>query len=203
MKSRESKALFFIFVLVYITSCCNLSNTSGRINGNGDTVSVEIEVSNFDGLIFNGIGNVNIHIKDQFKVVVTTDKNIQKKVLIDVLDNFLLIDQEDKNDIFATVLDIDVYLPKLKSVRSRGSGSIFILDNKSNYLELFISGVGNVFAKGFEVESINVSISGVGNAEIWATKSLSGSISGIGSIYYRGNPSVSVKDNGLGNVRPI
>jgi hypothetical protein len=67
-------------------------------------------------------------------------------------------------------------------------------------LRLSVSGRGKISADQLQVGDARVSISGVGNADLWVTDSLNADISGAGHVHYRGQPKVRQSISGLGSV---
>ena len=70
-------------------------------------------------------------------------------------------------------------------------------------LSLSVSGRGKVLAPQLQVGSARVSISGVGNADLWVTDDLHVDISGAGHVRYFGAPKVRQSISGLGSVDAI
>ena len=62
------------------------------------------------------------------------------------------------------------------------------------------SGRGRVVAPQFQIGTASVSISGVGNADLWVTDELKVDISGAGHVRYSGSPKVRQSISGLGSV---
>jgi len=137
--------------------------------------------------------------REDYKVVVTTDNNLQEFVFVDIKDNFLQINT--KSNIKPTKLIVDVYLPKLQRINLKGVGNVKLSNGNVSDLELSLSGVGNIDAENYQVENITIKQSGVGDSKVWATSSLSGTLSGVGDIHYKGSPAVNVKVSGIGKVK--
>jgi hypothetical protein len=172
--------------------------------GNGNVVSQERQASDFSGIIHEGVGNVNIHYAENYKVVVTTDSNIQDIVTTKVNGNNLYIDEKTKRNFNPTKLTIDVYMPELRDINLNGVGDIKIISGKTSDISMDLSGVGNIDAKNYEAENVVVTLSGTGNIETWVTKSLTGNISGVGNVLYRGSPLINnVNRSGIGNVKQL
>jgi len=170
--------------------------------GNGIVTSQERTAEGFSGITLDGLGNVNVHPGKKHKVVVTTDSNLQDRVLITVYGNNLRITQH--SGLFnANELTIDVYLPELTSIFLNGAGNFTINSGNASELTFSLSGTGNINAEDFSVQTVNITHSGVGNAKIWATNSLKGTFSGVGNIRYRGNPTINVNTTGVGNITPL
>ena len=72
-------SMFLVVVFLTFLNGCPLNN---QIKGNGNVVSQERTASNFYNVILDGVGNVNIHNAENYKVTVTTDSNIQDIITI-------------------------------------------------------------------------------------------------------------------------
>ena len=64
--------------------------------GNGDVISEEWAVEDFHGVKLGGVGDVKVRPGESYKVMVTTDSNLQDKVLITVKGGNLHITQESQ-----------------------------------------------------------------------------------------------------------
>lgn len=74
------------------------------------------------------------------------------------------------------------------------------LAGQVNELSLNVSGKGKLMAEQLRAVRASVSISGVGNANLWVTDQLRVNISGVGSVDYWGQPEVRRSTSGLGSV---
>lgn len=74
------------------------------------------------------------------------------------------------------------------------------LDGKADRVAVNMSGAGNYDGGDLETGSADVSLSGLGNATVWATESLNASVSGAGNIEYYGDPDVNSRVSGLGGI---
>lgn len=83
-----------------------------------------------------------------------------------------------------------------------GSGNIS-LHGKSTGGVYNISGSGNVRAFDCLSDNVNVTISGSGDAEVHAEKTLKVNISGSGDVKYIGHPTVQSSISGSGSVGPL
>ena len=170
--------------------------------GNNDVTSQERTAEGFNGITLEGVGNVKIHPGESYKVIVTTDSNLQNRVLTTVNGNTLHITQKS-GSFSATELTIDVYMPELKSISLNGAGNFKINAGNTSELDVSLSGAGSVDAQNFEVQNITIKHSGVGNAKIWVTNSLNGTLSGVGNIQYKGNPTINVNRTGVGKINRL
>jgi len=83
------------------------------------------------------------------------------------------------------------------SISGSGEGQ---LAGRVDHLSLSVSGRGKVMAPQLQVAGASVSISGVGNADLWVTDDLRVDISGAGRVRYAGSPKVRQSISGLGSV---
>jgi len=83
------------------------------------------------------------------------------------------------------------------SISGSGEGQ---LAGRVDQMRLEVSGRGKVTAGQLQVGSANVSISGVGNADLWVTDDLRVDISGAGHVTYAGQPKIRQSISGLGSV---
>jgi len=170
--------------------------------GNSNVISQERAMEGFNGITVVGVGNVNVHPEKNYKVIVTTDSNLQDWVLTTVDGNNLRISQRS-GSFNPTELTIDVYMPELKSLSLNGAGNFKINAGNTSELNISLSGAGNIDALNLAVQNVTIYHSGVGNAKIWATDSLNGTLSGVGNILYKGNPAINIDRKGIGYVNRL
>jgi hypothetical protein len=194
--------------------------------GNGNVVSQERLASDFSGVTHEGLGDVNIYYAENYKVVVTTDSDIQHLITTEANGNNLRIGYKGKinTNIVPTRLTIDVYMPELRNINltgygnidaqnyeaenvvvtHSGTGNIKIISGKTVDLRMHLSGYGNIDAQNYEAENVVVTHSGTGEIKTWVTESFAVNLSGYGNVLYRGNPPiVNVHTTGIGKVRRL
>jgi len=209
MKNKGLLAILGLgFVLVLIISLMAgyyLNELNGEAIANGNVISKEVSAKEFDGMVLNGVADVNIHSSESYKVVVTTDSNIQDNIAITVDNNILRIDTEYNNFFWHNPpkVTIDIYTPELKNVELNGVGDIKILNGKSSDLKIKLSGVGDIDARNYEVENVNITLHGTGDIKVWATDTLTGKFSGVGDVLYKGDPLINIDTNGIGRVKRL
>lgn len=65
-----------------------------------------------------------------------------------------------------------------------------------------VSGVGGFNGYELKSENMNITVSGVGGAKVFATDKLTATLNGVGSIKYKGNPKTkNLNTNGIGNIK--
>jgi len=199
MKNGNLNFIIIVLIVGFISGC----SSNDKINGNGNITSTDRTVTGFTSIVLEGAGNINIYFSENYKVIVTTDSNIQDIVTIEAENNILYVDEKRGDGINPTKLIIDVYLPELESITLKGAGNINIDIGNSSTLSLTLSGAGNIEAQKYKIENVDVILSGTGNIKTWVTNNLSGNISGVGNIYYKGNPTKNVNITGIGNVKEL
>ncbi len=192
--------------------------TSGSIDleiSSGDQYSVKVEDDeNILPVIITKVenGTLNIYYKnntsisdDHAKVYIkapSLDKIISSGsaniIITDVIKNSreIEISVSGSGDIKG-----GVDAPKI-SASIGGSGNV-ALDGHTKDFEGRVSGSGDLNCSGLQSENAEVSVSGSGNAHVFASVSLKARASGSGDVYYRGNPSSpEIHTSGSGSVQP-
>ena len=212
-----------LFLLVFLL-CGSLQAGIGWFGkaerGSGDLETVELDLEPFT-VIKSSIGlDINITLGDEQRVLLTIDDNLVDRIKTRVRGDKLKIDSRG-NIRLSRRCYLDITVPKLESVQITGSSDVIIEDYKGEYLELAISGSGDITAYGQadEVEirisgsgdidarkliahDAAVSISGSGDVRVHADESLDASISGSGDIDYFGDPDrVDRSVRGSGDIR--
>ena len=194
---KMKRVIFAVFAGMLLLTSCN----GNAVKGSGSIVSQERTASEFYGISNDGTANVNVYPGEDYKVVVTTDDNLQDLVSVEVKNSVLHIDT--KQYLRPTKLIVDVHLPKLQSINQNGVGNIKLSDGNASDLDISLSGVGNIDAQNYQVQNLSIQNSGVGETFIWATDSLSGTLSGVGKVYYKGNPKLNLNISGVGGLSKL
>lgn len=96
-------------------------------------------------------------------------------------------------------IEVDV---KNFDISLSGAGNMEIV-GKAQKAEIGISGAGSFKGFRFICEEAEVSMSGVGKAQVYATEYLDAEASGVGSVRYRGEPKkIRVRAGLFGSVKP-
>ena len=212
--------LITLAVIIIIIFFIKNNLTKNNIQGSGNIISESRELNNFTSIILLGSIDVNIKTSESNNCVVVADDNLIPYIKTEVVNNKLNI---SLNESYSSEekLVVNINTPNYDEVSLSGSGNINILDFKNNNLSLNISGSGNIIGNG-EVETLVVKINGSGNlmskeikskfatitingsgdAEVFASDSISAKINGSGNIKYFGNPeNVDSIINGSGDIK--
>lgn len=192
--------------------------SSGSIDieiSSGDTYSVSVEDDeNILPVIITEVedGTLNVHYKNN-----TSINNDHAKVYIKALSLEKIISSGSANisltDAIKNDSEIEIAVsgsgnieggvdaPKI-SASIGGSGNIN-LKGRTKDFEAKVSGSGDLDCSGLQSENTTVSVSGSGNAHVFASVSLKARASGSGDVHYRGNPaSPEIHTSGSGSVEP-
>ena len=100
-------------------------------------------------------------------------------------------------DIRIRALDVDTL-----TLAISGNGD-FTAAGRADTVRIGISGAGDVKAAGLAAKNAKLSISGAGDAKLWATESLTISISGTGDVGYYGEAAVTQSVSGVGRIKKL
>jgi predicted small secreted protein len=224
---KTSKTLIFaVLLMAFATSACGAVSLINRtIEGSGNIISEERQVSGFDQLTLSGIGELRIQQGDEESLTVRTDDNIMPYVRSEVRNNTLVLDLDDSGwDRGYNPTDgihFDLMVKDLSRINNAGAGSMVMEALESESLILDLSGVGSieigdltanelvvrqsgagtVFISG-QVEGQELDHSGIGSYHAADLESKTGiiSISGAGSATVWVTENLDIKISGLGNV---
>lgn len=96
-------------------------------------------------------------------------------------------------------IDLEIQTTKVQ-VNLTGAG-IVTLSGDTDFQKTHISGAGGLRAFDLKSNECSINLSGLGGAEVMATKKLEATITGVGSIIYAGNPKVIERQvSGFGKI---
>ena len=171
------------------------------LRGDGKVVSRERQARGFDAVALVGSASLRVHPGRDFRVVVTTDENIQDSIETSVKGGELTLRfSPGSGPVQASEISFDVYLPALRAVSISGSGNARVESGSAESFLVSISGSGNVSAENFKARKVDISISGSGRMSVHASDLLVGRISGSGRVRLYGGGRHSVSVSGSGRV---
>lgn len=181
-----------------ITQSC--TKEYGRIEGIGSITTQTLYLQDFSGIAAAGADDVVINYGSEQKVEVTGHSNIINRIKTEVRGGIWEMELE-KGNYGHYELTYYITVPTIEKISYEGSANIRIDSPiETDYLELAL--MGSCSFKGFSLSAdyCQVDISGSGNVEISALKSLDVSIDGSGSVFYKGTPSIMDHISGSGRV---
>ena len=187
--------------------------------GSGDLETRELSLDTFRALEVGGAFEVDIRFGKKQKVAITVDDNLWQYLETSVRNGWLKVDW-DRNcrpsdgcriEIVVSRLDevsvggaVDATIHDFRGDRFRfqlsGAGNLK-MDGQVDDLEIQLSGAGDVDTRRLKARRVEVSISGAGNAEVFASESLKGNVSGVGDLVYHGDPEIQETSvSGIGSI---
>lgn len=217
MKKLNSITGIFIIGFSFICIACG---TILPIQGNGDLVTSERNISAFEKIDVSGAAEVRYYISEEFRAVVTVDSNLDKYTEVYTINNVLHIGTKNGNYDF-TKYTVEVYAPTLSGITVSGSGefsneetistSTFSArvsgSGKINGMVLcgsttsYISGSGKITLNGSS-EDLQLDISGSGDfaGSGFNTKNASVKISGSGEAKINVTDILEARISGSGDL---
>ncbi|MBA7520758.1 hypothetical protein ES705_12855 [subsurface metagenome] len=210
-----------MLIVIALISCSCENMFFNCIHGNGRVIVKERSISYFDEISSSGSFEVFITQDSIHELKVEAENNILPYISTHVRNGRLVIKNRD-NRCIREHEPIRIYIktPELYKLKLSGSGLITCEDLVTDYLEIDVSGSGEIEI-GIETEYIGADVSGSGQIELWGSSvetdlNVSGSgqirafdlsqekcfanISGSGRIYVFINELLDVNISGSGRV---
>ena len=163
-----SKKIILFSAIIGIFACCVSCTFPIMIKGNGNLITSEKTVSEFEKINISGSAEVRFHASQEYRAVVTVDENLDEYVEVVTRGDRLYIGTKSGSYSFTKYL-VDVYCPALTGVSVSGSGSFKNTDK-------------------ITVSTFETSVSGSGRIEgIIDCENFSSRISGSGKMIFAGN----------------
>jgi hypothetical protein len=223
---NQKHILFAAIVVLLVSSACGVVPVLSRtIEGSGNIITEERNVSGFDRVTLAGFGEVSVEQGETESLTVSTDDNIMPYVRTEVRNNTLILDFDDKGrnrsynptdgikfnlvvkdlnriDISgAGSFEVNTFETEALLAYLSGAGNLEIYDLTASELVVRQSGAGTVVVSG-QVNGQELTHSGVGSyhaAELESETAII-DISGAGSATVWVTASLDIQISGLGNV---
>jgi hypothetical protein len=186
---------------IILSSCEGIGNKT--IVGSGPVESMEVDVPAFDGVNVTGTCNVDIQIGEPQSVEFYAQSEILDVLDYEVDDGILEIGFKRGYSV-NTNEDIraEITIPELNFTGVTGACNYELEGAQQEELNIYISGVGNIYAYDMPVNECVIRVSGTTTCQVHVIDRLDVIISGVGNIWYRGNPDITTDISGVGNVTP-
>ena len=155
----------------------------------------------------------------QEDVLLEGQQNILDQITTEVINGELHI-KLDRCVSIAQAVKVHIAIPDIESLELEGVGDVvaqndldltdlqivltgtgnFQLQGVATFLDIDLTGVGDVEVFDLIADVCQVRITGVGNVEVTVNDELDVSISGVGDVYYKGNPMISSNITGTGAI---
>ncbi|MBO4654365.1 MAG: DUF2807 domain-containing protein [Bacteroidales bacterium] len=224
MKQMSFLLLSVIFSLVGI---CNLK--AETIKGNGNIVTKEIEVRDFDEITLSVPATVNFTQSEQYSCSITIDENLVQFISVKTVGDDLRIRQLPSKDgkpilsfsfgekevswpnyqyatLQFTKFEINISAPRLEDVAVNGSGMFIFSTEFSNVkLDADVNGSGQVSAeKALRVDELDIELSGSGSVNFaqLTAEDVEVTVSGSGNSVLNGSfGELDLTLMGSGNIK--
>lgn len=207
-------SLFVVAALFALTGCDPLG-----IRGNGNVTSQSRSVSEFSSVEASGALRVEWR-SGAPSATITTDSNLMQYIDVSTSGTKLILRTHENLRPTQHVL-VQISSSMLTSAALRGavrldaqnvSGGEFNLDaagatrveltGSASALNATLSGASRLDADSFRSRNVDMSITGAGRADVYASENLSVRISGAGKVTYSGNPkTIDRKVSGAGSIK--
>ena len=170
-----------------------------------------LDITGFDAVDIGGVFEADVTVGGDYSVVVSGSEDEMARLEVRVENGVLKIDQNEseigKRRWRQRGMTASISLPELKSFELAGVGDGEVtgidaelfrvkvagvgnldLSGACGRLDAKISGVGELDAKSLECREVDVDVSGVGSASVFASDAVDASVGGVGSIEIHGSP---------------
>jgi hypothetical protein len=198
----------------------------GETAGSGHVITEERAIDEVDRVTFSGIGDLTIQQGAAPALVIEAEDNVIPEIITEQAGRTLTIRYAERNGVARVRPTRNIHLTltvtDLSQITLSGAGNVQLEALAAGDLEAVLSGAGNLEAAGtaqhlnlvlsgagsfggadLQAQTADVTLSGVGNAVVWATERLHATVSGVGWVNYYGDPQVTKDGGGLGTVRSL
>jgi hypothetical protein len=132
--------VLLLMALLLVPGCKRVSSS---LNGSGKIVDQELDIRDFTSVKARGVYNLVIQEGPAFKVTVSLDDNLLKRLQISLERKTLNLNIEAPASFFPTSLKVTIMMPQLLGLNLSGGANASIAGFKSlEDFTLFISGKG-------------------------------------------------------------
>jgi hypothetical protein len=140
--------------------------TNKTIRGSGEVVTESRDVSNFERVDLQGIGNLEIVQGDEESLTITAEDNFMQYITTEVVGDTLEIGMKPNLSLDPSrTIEYKLVLKSVASVALSGFGNINSEGLTSDDLEVKLNGSGDIVLGTLESETLLVRISGFGDFE--------------------------------------
>jgi hypothetical protein len=164
----KTTKIFLVGTLLMFTTMI-IANTSQ--NNKNYKHTKEIVFSEFNKISTNCVANLRIHFSDEYRVVISSNKNVLEKLKIFTVEDRLEIFADSKNKSFFNLFEyntgkkvnVDLYVPNIKEISINSDSKVVFDEGSINNLELSLYGKGKIDWSKLICENLIVNTYGIGN----------------------------------------
>ncbi len=219
MKKTTYYSLILFTIILFSTACQNYKVEKG----NGEIITKNFDISNFDQLDIDGFYEVFLTHGKIEKITVETDENLFEFIEVSSEGNTLILDTEDGINL-QSEHGIKVYITyrELSDISMSGAGviktentlttgdlkikmsgaGVIELALEAKVLEIRLSGAGSIKLSG-NVEDQELKLSGAGSVDAYKLRSKNClvSLAGVGSAQVFATESLNASVSGIGSIK--
>jgi len=166
-KARSGFSVAAVFILFLFTLGVILDRTNlVEVPMSGNITEEVRDTPAFSGIVFGGVGTVNVTLGDEYAVVLRADEDVIGEVRTSVKKGLLSIKY---NSLFWNIflfneshVEADITLPSVTSIDFRGRGSLQSSGIRTDSLEVLLDGPGAITLKSINAEDFVAHIFGEG-----------------------------------------
>jgi hypothetical protein len=153
--------ILLLFAVVAASGCVNQGPT-----GSGKIVNESRDVSGFNQIDLNGVGELIITQGNKESVTIEADDNIMPYIKTSVNNNKLTINFENNMPMPTQSVKIHVTVKDINSINVSGSGKINSSNLNVNNLTVNINGAGESILNNLNAQTLKMKISGAGKMTV-------------------------------------
>jgi hypothetical protein len=193
----------FLALLFFLPSLACGAFTTNSVVGSGQIVSQSFDVSNFDRVTLEGLGEVFISQGQTESLSVQTDENIIPFLEIRVRGRELVLGVKDGIEVTPSQsITFNLTVQELSEIGLNGSGDFFVEPIQANRFAVSIRGSGDVEIKELTAQDLSIELDGSGNIDMEdiEVNKVETSLQGSGDIRLEGKADTqTVRVGGSGN----
>ena len=209
-----------VVIVVALVAGLFLSACGAGVRGSGNVTSESRDVSDFDEVVLEGVGNLTIRQTGSESLTIEAEDNLLPEISTEVEGNRLTIETEYDMPAATQPINYELTVRDLSALELPVAANVDASDISTDSLDVTISGAGDMKIAGeadsqdieisgtgvyqaedLESEEAEIDISGSGEAVVRVSDHLHVEVSGSGSVEYIGNPTVSRDITGAAEVR--
>jgi hypothetical protein len=181
--------LFFpLIILTLVSLACQVA-IPNVVTGSGTVDTETREVSNFDAISLENMGNVYITVGNTEKLTIEAEDNLLPLLTSEVENGTLKLGVVRGRNIDPTKpITYNITVKDLKDITLAGSGVINSAPLEADTMTVMLAGSGNIQLEGVTSTNFNVTIAGSGNINVdeVSTERIDAEINGSGDIRIAG-----------------
>ncbi len=164
---KRITAIGTVILLMAMLTACNLPIQNTNIKGSGNVISEEREVTGFNKVSLEGIGDLQIVQGDVESLKVEAEDNIIDRIESYVTGSVLHIGVERFINVIPTSgISYTLTVKDLNSIEISGYGDVYMQSLTTDSLAVEVSGGGRINIENLSADSLDIELSGAGDFDL-------------------------------------